>query len=72
MTKITDMIISAVLKKGVLYEGRNVDITVDIPNTNVSHPTFKAEDGRQYYPSRTTSINIKAEHMTISLSNKNE
>ena len=29
--KITDMMISAILKKGILYEARNVDIDVEIP-----------------------------------------
>ena len=29
--KITDMMISALLKKGILYEARNVDTDVEIP-----------------------------------------
>ena len=29
--KITDMIISGILKKGILYEARNVDTDVEIP-----------------------------------------
>ena len=31
--KITDMVISAILKKGILYEARKVDTDVEIPNT---------------------------------------
>lgn len=29
--KITDYMISAILKKGILYEARNVDIDVEVP-----------------------------------------
>ena len=32
--KISEMIISAIIKKGILYEARNVDIDVDIPIAN--------------------------------------
>ena len=32
--KITDMVISAILKKGILYEARNVDADVEIPIEN--------------------------------------
>jgi len=50
--KITDMVISAILKKGILYEARNVDTDVEIPIENQE---------------RKIKINIKCEHMTLSL-----
>lgn len=31
--KITDMVISAIVKKGILYEARNIDADVEIPMT---------------------------------------
>ena len=52
MSSITDMIISAVLKKGVLYEARNVDADVEVPMVI----------GNQ---ERKITINIKCEHMTL-------
>lgn len=48
--KISDMIISAIIKKGILYEARNVDIDVDIPTE---------KEGK------TIKVNFKAEHMSI-------
>jgi hypothetical protein len=50
--KITDMIISAILKKGVLYEARNVDTDIEIP---------MVIDNQE----RSIYINIKCEHMTL-------
>ena len=50
--KISEMIISAIIKKGILYEARNVDIDVDIPIAN--------QEGTEFI-----RINFKAEHMTI-------
>jgi len=49
--KITDMIISAILKKGILYEARNVDTDVEIPienqkikiNIKCEHMTLRIE-----------------------------
>jgi hypothetical protein len=50
--KLSDMIISAIIKRGILYEGRNIDVTIDIPlNT----------DGTVI----NMPIRIKAEHMSI-------
>ncbi len=54
--KITDMIISAILKKGILYEARNVDTDVEIP-IEIENQKIK--------------INIKCEHMTLRIE-KNE
>jgi hypothetical protein len=56
--KITDiyylsgMVISAILKKGILYEARNVDTDVEIPMT-IENQEHKIK------------INIKCEHMTL-------
>jgi len=47
--KIIDMIISAILKKGILYEARNVNTDVEIPITQ----------------ERKIKVNIKCEHMTL-------
>lgn len=50
--KISEMIISAIIKKRILYEARNVDIDVDIPMANQEETEF-------------IMVNFKAEHMTI-------
>jgi len=50
--KITDMVISAILKKGILYEARNVDTDVEFPMT-IENQEHKIK------------INIKCEHMSL-------
>lgn len=50
--KISEMIISAIIKKGILYEARNVVIDVDIPMANQEETEF-------------IRVNFKAEHMSI-------
>jgi hypothetical protein len=50
--KISEMIFSAIIKKGILYEARNVNIDVDIPIANKEETDF-------------IMVNFKAEHMTI-------
>jgi hypothetical protein len=50
--KIADILVSAIIKKGIFYEARNVDTTVDIP---MDH------DGKE----KIIRIQFKAEHMTI-------
>lgn len=52
--KITDMLISAVIKKGIIYEARKVDTDVEIPIVI---------DNQE----RTVKINIKCEHMTLKI-----
>ncbi len=54
--KITDMLVSAIIKRGIVYEGRNVDINVDIP--------IPASDSK---PETTVRINFKSEHMTLKI-----
>jgi len=33
--KITDMILSALLRKGILWESTNVEMTTEIPDTKI-------------------------------------
>ncbi len=47
--KLTDMIVSAALKRGVVYEGRNVEADIHIPDTELR-------------------INVKIEHMKVTIS----
>ena len=35
MPNLTDLIISALIKRGVCYEARNVDMNVDVPDSNI-------------------------------------
>ena len=43
--KITDMIVSALIKKGVLYEARNCDMDIEIPvNDTTVVIRFKADN----------------------------
>ena len=50
--KLTDIIITAILKKGILYEARNVDTDVEVP-INIEGQEHKIK------------VNIKCEHMTL-------
>ena len=56
--KLTDMIISAILKRGIVYEARNVDTTFDIPVVN---------DGQE----KIIKIQLKTDHMCLMV-NKEE
>lgn len=49
--KLTDMLVSAVIKKGILYEARNVDMEFAIPKGETSPEAIK--------------IRLKAEHMSL-------
>ena len=48
------MILSALIKRGVLYEARDVDIDVDIPMSNTEDTEW-------------IRINVRAEHMKLSI-----
>ena len=50
--KLTDAILSAIIKKGILYEARNVDTDINIPTIVNDKETI-------------IRINFKAEHMTL-------
>ncbi len=54
MNKIQNMLISALIKKGVLYEARDVDIDIDIPMSNTEDTEW-------------IRINVRAEHMKLSM-----
>ncbi|GHU53674.1 hypothetical protein AGMMS49975_12380 [Clostridia bacterium] len=50
--KIAEMALSAILKKGILYEARNVDTNIEIP-VNIGNKESNVV------------VNIKCEHMTL-------
>jgi len=50
--KLADMIVSAIIKRGIFYEARNVDTIFDIPVQN---------EGTE----QIIKIQFKAEHMSI-------
>ena len=51
MFNIKEMILSAIIKRGIVYDGRNCDINVDIPTDD----------------NKTIKVNFKAEHMTLKI-----
>jgi hypothetical protein len=56
--KLTDMIISAIIKRGIVYEGRNVDVEFDIPRPLIDPVCTK---------DTKIKIHFKAEHMTLKI-----
>lgn len=73
--KITDIIISALMKKGILYEARNCEIDVDIPMNTISQPLMTTRIDKSGYatavpditmlPESTIKVKLKIEHMTV-------
>jgi hypothetical protein len=61
--KLTDMLISAILKKGLLYEACNVDVEFQIPKLAVAG----AIDGYKETKETFIIVRCKAEHMTLSM-----
>lgn len=57
--KIMDMLISSVIKKGVLYEARNCDLEFDIPMNQLS--------GNEEAKGGTIKVRMKVEHMSLKL-----
>ena len=55
--KLSDMIVSSILKKGILWEARLVDVEFDIPQTPTSEGT----------PTELIKIRVKADHMSIQI-----
>lgn len=53
--KLTDLVITALIKKGILYEARNMDVDVDIPfgedmmkvNIKCDHMSVKIEKSEE-------------------------
>ena len=62
--KITDMLISAIIKKGILGEARNVDVEFDIPTEKL----YTTQEGDVF---KKTKIHIKAEHLSIQIDKGN-
>jgi hypothetical protein len=55
--KLTDMLISGLIKRGILYEARNVDVEFEVPTTQIGvHDDIKENK---------IKIKLKAEHMTL-------
>ena len=59
MNKVMDMVISAVIKKGILYEARNCDLEFDIPTSQLS--------GSEETGNGTIKIKFKAENMKLQI-----
>ena len=59
MSKITDMIISAIIKKGVLYEARNCEMDFEVPFNNTGANGEIKEN--------KVKIKFKAENMTLKI-----
>jgi hypothetical protein len=57
--KITDMIVSGLLKRGILYEARNCDVEFDVPTI------VTGENGED--KEEKVKIHFKAEHMTLKI-----
>jgi len=55
--KITDMVLSAILKRGILYEARNCDMEFEVPMAQEGD----SGEGRE----KKVTIKLKAEHITI-------
>lgn len=56
--KLTDMIVSAILKKGMLYEARMVDMEIEIPMD---------QEGEAKSQSKNIKVHFKADHMSIQI-----
>lgn len=56
--KLTDFIVSAIIKKGILYEARNVDVEFKIPRSKTDQVDFQLEG---------ITIHLKADHMTLEI-----
>lgn len=61
--KITDMIVSALLKRGMVYEARNVDVEFDIPQNKT---------GQEDQTSERMLIHLKVDHMSIQIEKKEQ
>ena len=61
--KLTDMIISAIIKRGIMYEARNVNVDFTIPKTKMGQVDFNLEG---------IKINFKADHMTLRIDKETE
>lgn len=62
--KITDMIISAIIKKGIVYEARNVDVDFDIPTDKL----LTTKEGDFF---KQVKVHVKVDHMTLQIEKDN-
>lgn len=58
MSKITDMIVSAIIKRGIVYEARNVDVEFILPKSEESIEGVK--------------IQFQAEHMMLKVEKESD
>ena len=56
--KLSDMIISAIIKKGILCEARNLDVEFDIPTEQL----MQLEEGAVF---KKTTVHVKVDHVTV-------
>ena len=56
--KLSDMIISAIIKKGILCEARNLDVEFDIPMEQL----MQLEEGAVF---KKTTVHVKVDHVTV-------
>ena len=59
--KLTDAIISMILKKGILYEAHNCDVEFEIPATQ------EDEDGKGKPSNEKIKIKFKADNMMLKI-----
>lgn len=57
--KFTDMIVSAILKKGILYEARMVDMEIELP--------IEQADDKGETKAKNIKVHFKADHMSIQI-----
>ena len=56
--KLTDIIISAIIKKGILCEARNLDVEFDIPTDQLAQP-------KEETIFKKTTVHVKVDHVTV-------
>lgn len=57
MLKITDMIVSAILKKGILCEARNCNMEFEVPSSELGEAGVILEN--------KIKVTVKVDHMTV-------
>jgi hypothetical protein len=55
--KLTDMVISAILKRGILYEAKHVEAEFEVPTSQLGITEETKEN--------KVTIKVKVEHMTL-------
>jgi len=57
--KLTDMLVSAIIKKGILCEARDIDLEFDIPGQMLDNSTLNDQQFKQI------KVHAKVDHITI-------